>query len=262
MAQTHHGGVSACRWFTPSPTMSSAGPPTSGPSARGAMHRSRQLPSLKTTGLRGVHPAPACRQSQPRLCSGRPRQMLCPVHRAGGDPDVLTSGRPRPSGDSGQHPALNRPSRTAWPSWRPRKVRAGRDVARSARRCDSRQTVGVPVARIRSGAANRGCQSTGPEAGTSTWSGTDVWSLPHFVRSTSTPAGGALRGGRRIRRTPSPPDTGALIAESRLLLRWLDEARLVDVEGPLDDAAQDAIDDVTVTHCCSSSAAAPSPAPS
>ncbi len=30
---------------------------------------------------------------------------------------------------------------------------------------------------------------------------------------------------------PSPPDTGALIAESRLLLRWLDEARLVDVEG-------------------------------
>ncbi len=30
---------------------------------------------------------------------------------------------------------------------------------------------------------------------------------------------------------PAPPATGALIAESRLLLRWLDEARLVEVEG-------------------------------
>jgi hypothetical protein len=30
---------------------------------------------------------------------------------------------------------------------------------------------------------------------------------------------------------PAPPDTSALVAESRMLLRWLESARLVDIDG-------------------------------
>lgn len=40
----------------------------------------------------------------------------------------------------------------------------------------------------------------------------------------------AVAAAERVER-PAPPDTAALIAESRMLLRWLDSARLVDIDG-------------------------------